>query len=153
MKTFCFNRTENTKFTLLIEKVTFQEKQYKIWFLSTKFGFNGSLLKIKQYAWGEKYLFSSHLKKTRRPKAGYFFLLWILLFAMAADVSSYKYKQRKLLRIQQYFHICYGQILVVLKTSRYYHKQKNQQQKKTRTAASSILKLGNARAGNFITIV
>ena len=39
-------------------------------FFSTKFGFNSSLLKIKQYALGEKYLFSSHLKKKRWPKAG-----------------------------------------------------------------------------------
>ena len=59
------------KFTLLIEKVNFQEKQYKYEFFSTKFGFIRSLLKINQHAYGEKYLFSSHLKKTRWPKAGY----------------------------------------------------------------------------------
>ena len=33
--------------------------------VSTKFRFNRSRLKIKQYAWGEKYLFSSYLKKKR----------------------------------------------------------------------------------------
>ena len=38
------------KFTLLIEKVTFQEKQYKKEFFSTKFGFYRSLSKIKQYS-------------------------------------------------------------------------------------------------------
>ena len=32
-------------------------------FFLTKFGFNRSLLKIKQYSYGEKYLFFSHLKK------------------------------------------------------------------------------------------
>ena len=59
------------KFTLLIEKVAFQEKQYKICILFN-IGFNRSFLKMKQYAQGEKYLFSSHLKKkTRWPKAGY----------------------------------------------------------------------------------
>ena len=37
------------KFTLLVEKVTFQEKPYKIC-IFFNFGFNRSLLKIKQYA-------------------------------------------------------------------------------------------------------
>ena len=59
------------KFTLLIEKVTFQEKQYKIWIFSTKFGFNRSFLKGTQYAYGEKYLFCSHLKINVLAKAGY----------------------------------------------------------------------------------
>ena len=58
------------KFTLLIEKVTFQEKQYNYEFFSTKFEFNRSLLNIKQYLWSERYLFSSYLKKTRWFKAG-----------------------------------------------------------------------------------
>ena len=46
-------------------------------FFSTKFGFNRSFLKIKQYAYGEKFLFSSHLKKNEMaegrgwPKARY----------------------------------------------------------------------------------
>ena len=51
------------KFTLLIEKVTFHEN-IKYDFFSTNFRFNRSILKIKQYAYGEKYLFPSHLKKT-----------------------------------------------------------------------------------------
>ena len=38
------------KFILLIEKVTFQEKQYKTWIFFNKVGFNRSLLKINQYA-------------------------------------------------------------------------------------------------------
>ena len=38
------------KFTLLIEKVTFQENSIKYEFFPTKFRFNRSLLKIKQYA-------------------------------------------------------------------------------------------------------
>ena len=42
-------------------------------FFSTKFGLNRSLLKIKQYAYGEKYLFSSRLRKKRDgPRQGTF---------------------------------------------------------------------------------
>ena len=43
-------KPNNHKFSLLIKKVTFQEKRYKIWIFSTTFGFDRSLLKIKQYA-------------------------------------------------------------------------------------------------------
>ena len=56
------------KLTLLIEKVTLYEKQYKIIFFSTKVGFNRCLFYIKKYALGKKYLFSLKKKKKRGVK-------------------------------------------------------------------------------------
>ena len=51
------------KFTLLIEKVIFQEKQYKILIFSTKFEFNKSLLKIKKSIRRKIFIFFSFKKK------------------------------------------------------------------------------------------
>ena len=66
------------KFTLLIEKLTFQEKQYIIWIFSTKFGFNRSLFKNKAICIRRKiFIFFSFEKKWDGPRLGIFFYIWL----------------------------------------------------------------------------
>ena len=84
------------KFTLLIEKVTFQEKQYKIEYFSTKFGFN-RLLKNKAICIRRKIFIFFSLKKNKMaqgrgwPKAGYLPLLYYIIVILSNIIKTKAY--------------------------------------------------------------